>query len=133
MARICRERRQSLPDHLLIQSDNTVAQAKNKEVMAVCATWAMLKLFRTVTVNFLTVGHTHEDCDQLLLARQSKKSRVESGAPQLRLTPGLQVRFGCVTSWLLDLVKFRHPEICARQAGGQDGSMAGALRWHSDC
>lgn len=61
----CNERNLPFPDHVVLQCDNTVAQAKNKETMAFFATLAMLRIFRSATLNFLMVGHTHEDVDQL--------------------------------------------------------------------
>jgi hypothetical protein len=49
---------------LIIQSDNTVAQAKNSEFNIFCA-YLSAKYFRTVDVHYLTEGHTHLDIDQL--------------------------------------------------------------------
>ncbi len=49
----------------MIQSDNTVAQAKNSIVTEFLAYLVSKGFFRTVTLNFLMVGHTHEDIDQL--------------------------------------------------------------------
>lgn len=52
-----------MPAHLIIQSDNTVAQAKNSDFNIFCAFLAA-KYFRTVDVHYLTEGHTHLDIDQ---------------------------------------------------------------------
>ena len=43
----------------------TVSQAKNGHVGAFCAYMVAKQLFHTVTLNFLMVGHTHEDVDQV--------------------------------------------------------------------
>ena len=50
--------------HLVLQADNTPAQTKNGIVGAFAALLVSRHLFNTVTVNFLMVGHTHEDVDQ---------------------------------------------------------------------
>ena len=63
--RICRERSIPFPRHLVIQSDNTVAQAKNQYVAAFLAVLVSRRLFSSVNLFFLVVGHTHEDIDQL--------------------------------------------------------------------
>lgn len=61
---ICRRRGAPLPRHLVIQSDNTVAQAKNQWV-CLWLSWLVAQgHFETATLNFLRVGHTHEDIDQ---------------------------------------------------------------------
>jgi hypothetical protein len=51
--------------HLVLQVDNTTAQAKNQYAFAFLAYLVMANIFETVTINFLMVGHTHEDIDQL--------------------------------------------------------------------
>ena len=54
-----------MPEHLWIQSDNTTAQAKNSETSKFLA-WLVAKYrFQSCSLNFLPVGHTHEDIDQL--------------------------------------------------------------------
>jgi len=59
--RICQERNIPFPRHLVIQSDNTVAQAKNQYVMVFLAVLVSRRLFMTANILFLVVGHTHED------------------------------------------------------------------------
>ena len=54
-----------MPRHLVIQSDNTTAQAKNSVVSVFLAYLVAMGYFTTATLNFLTVGHTHEDVDRL--------------------------------------------------------------------
>ena len=62
---MCKERNMEFPAHLVIQSDNTVAQAKN-HVTCMCLGVLVSKgFFKTITLNFMMVGHTHEDIDQL--------------------------------------------------------------------
>lgn len=53
-----------IPRHLWIQSDNTTAQAKNQETFMLCAWLVLTGKFDSVSLNFLPVGHTHEDVDQ---------------------------------------------------------------------
>ncbi len=72
-----------MPTHLVIQSDNTTAQAKNSEVGRFLATLVARHNFRTATLNFLPVGHTHEDIDLL---------------------------FGIILSTVLQRVRFQTPE-----------------------
>ena len=50
-----------MPKHLCIQSDNTTAQAKNSLVGQFLAHLVAAGHFDTCTLNFLPVGHTHED------------------------------------------------------------------------
>ena len=62
---ICREKNIEPPEHLVIQSDNTTSQAKNSLVGQYLATLVSRQKFLTCVLNFLTVGHTHEDVDQV--------------------------------------------------------------------
>ena len=62
--RINRSKGRAFPKHLVIQSDNTVAQAKNQWVTLFLAWLVHDGLFETTTLNFLRFGHTHEDIDQ---------------------------------------------------------------------
>ena len=54
-----------MPEHLVIQTDNTVAQSKNSFSHLFQALLVSRRLFKTVTMNYFMVGHTHEDIDQL--------------------------------------------------------------------
>ena len=63
--RQCSDTGTPFPEHLAIQSDNTTAQAKNSTATEFLAYLVSAGYFRTCTLNFLTVGHTHEDIDQL--------------------------------------------------------------------
>ena len=62
---IARKLDRPMPRHLVIQSDNTTAQAKNSVVSLFLAFLVAKGYFATATINFLTVGHTHEDVDRL--------------------------------------------------------------------
>ncbi len=52
------------PDTLFEQLDNTAKDNKNRYVMAFCDWLVHQGVFKTVQVNFLPVGHTHEDIDR---------------------------------------------------------------------
>ena len=61
---ICKSTGRPFPRHLVIQSDNTVAQAKNQFVCIFLAYLVLKGYFLTANLFFLRVGHTHEDIDQ---------------------------------------------------------------------
>jgi len=83
-----------LPSHLVIQSDNTVAQAKNSEVAQFLAHLVAARKFSTCTLNFLMVGHTHEDVDQLFglvcatVVHRQKWETVDDLAQHLKVAVG---------------------------------------------
>jgi hypothetical protein len=82
-----------MPRHLVIQSDNTTAQAKNSLVGQFLATLVASGKFETCTLNFLEVGHTHEDVDLafgILLAKVLQRHRVQSPA-ELTTMIGLEM------------------------------------------
>ena len=54
-----------LPPHLYVQLDNCWRENKNKYFFAYLCLLVELKVFVDVEVNFLMVGHTHEDIDQV--------------------------------------------------------------------
>ena len=54
-----------MPEHLVVQADNAVTWAKNKLVLIALAVLVSRRKFSTAVLNFLMVGHTHEDVDQL--------------------------------------------------------------------
>ena len=69
-----------MPKHLCIQSDNTTSQAKNSLVGQFLAHLVGAGHFETCTLNFLPVGHTHEDIDLvfgILLANVLRRYRVQ--------------------------------------------------------
>ena len=55
VAELCKVQGRRFPVHLVLQADNT----------AFCSQLVGMQKFSTVTMNFLMVGHTHEDIDQL--------------------------------------------------------------------
>lgn len=83
------------PRHLVIQSDNTTSQAKNQYACLFLAHLVGRYKFITITLNFLTVGHTHEDIDQLFavilwllgqkLHWQTERELLEYLVAQLRM------------------------------------------------
>ena len=79
---VCKQRGfSSLPPHLALQADNTPAQTKNGIVGAFAALLVSRHLFNTVTVNFLMIGHTHEDVDQafaILVSQVIRRYRYET-------------------------------------------------------
>ena len=54
-----------LPPILTLQLDNACADNKNRWVFAFCSMLVYKRIFRDVYINFLIVGHTHEDIDAL--------------------------------------------------------------------
>ena len=60
-ATICKETGRKFPKHLVVQSDNTTAQAKNTYVAMFMAFLVAKYKFATTNLFFLQVGHTHED------------------------------------------------------------------------
>ena len=84
----------AFPLHLVVQSDNTVAQAKNSEVAQFLAHLVAARKFSTCTLNFLMVGHTHEDVDQLFglvcasVVRRYRWETVDDLAQYLETTIG---------------------------------------------
>ena len=80
VAEACRQQGRAMPEHLVIQSDHTTAQAKNAETTNFLAALVRKFKFKSCVLHFLRVGHTHEDVDfvfSLLLARVLRKSRVQ--------------------------------------------------------
>ena len=75
----CKRRGIAFPKHLVVQSDNTTAQAKNTDVAMFLAYLVFRYKSATTDLFFLMVGHTHEDmglesdtfaCGSLHLAMQ---------------------------------------------------------------
>lgn len=54
----------NIPSELFVQLDNTTKDNKNRFFFAFCEYLVHIGLFARVTVNFLPVGHTHEDIDR---------------------------------------------------------------------
>ena len=66
---VARSRGRRFPSRLVIQSDNTVAQANNTIVIVFWAYLAALGYFVSVGIMFLMVGLTRADVDQLFCCR----------------------------------------------------------------
>ena len=62
---ICAQRGVTPPEHLVVQSDNTTAQAKNAEVQKFLAILVRKFKFHTVVLTFVRVGRAYEDVDQM--------------------------------------------------------------------
>ena len=54
----------SLPPVLFLQLDNTTKQNKGRFLMAFLAYLVLMGVLKSAYINFLPVGHTHEDIDQ---------------------------------------------------------------------
>ncbi|KAL3691305.1 hypothetical protein R1sor_004956 [Riccia sorocarpa] len=54
-----------LPPMFMLQMDNSAKDNKNHRVFAFCSELVIRGVFEIVEVNFLMVGHTHEDVDAL--------------------------------------------------------------------
>jgi hypothetical protein len=53
-----------IPPYITLQLDNTAKQNKGKYLIAFCEILVARKVCEQITINFLPVGHTHEDIDQ---------------------------------------------------------------------
>lgn len=53
------------PSTLYLQFDNCSCENKNKYMLAYCHWLVANQVFRSITMSFLPVGHTHEDIDQM--------------------------------------------------------------------
>jgi hypothetical protein len=49
---------------IFLQLDNTTKQNKGKYLAAFCELLVSLKVCKEIKINFLPLGHTHEDIDQ---------------------------------------------------------------------
>jgi hypothetical protein len=56
--------RTGIPPNITLQLDNTTKQNKGKWLIAFCEILVARKVCQKITINFLPVGHTHEDIDQ---------------------------------------------------------------------
>ncbi|KAL3694016.1 hypothetical protein R1sor_007667 [Riccia sorocarpa] len=54
-----------IPPVFMLQMDNSTKDNKNVHVLAFCSELVIRGVFETLEVNFLMVGHTHEDVDAL--------------------------------------------------------------------
>jgi len=80
VAAICHRTGRPMPQHLVIQSDNTVSLCKNSLCLVFLSYLVAKGKFSTATLNFLLEGHTHEDVDRLfayILIMVLKRYRFE--------------------------------------------------------
>ena len=84
VSKICKERGTPMPEHLILQVDNTVSQAKNETTALFIAWLVATKKFKTLNLCFLMVGHTHEDIDQLFAVIMYIMFRRATSKPQRR-------------------------------------------------
>ena len=73
----CERTGRELPHDLWIQLDNAPAENKNQYVFAWAAVMVARSVFRSVTLAFLRVGHTHEDLDGVWGVNQTVLGSVE--------------------------------------------------------
>jgi hypothetical protein len=104
-----------LPKKLCLQMDNCVRENKNQALFAYLGWLVQRKVFASIEVSFLPVGHTHEDIDQVW-SRTSIQMKVNNVCCEEELFAvikaafhhcGLQARCGSIKSvanlkgWLL--------------------------------
>ena len=82
----------SLPKSLYLQLDNTTSQNKNNFVMGFLALLVGWKIFDEVIINFLPVGHTHEDVDQMF-SRFAVYNRTHDAITHLELLQNCRKAF----------------------------------------
>ncbi len=63
-ARILQDRNSKMPNHLVIQADNTCRENKNSTVIGLAAFLVSCGRFESVSVHYHRVGHTHGALDQ---------------------------------------------------------------------
>jgi hypothetical protein len=86
--RISQTSKSPFPTHLIVQSDNTVSQAKKQFAFTLLAYFVAKYHFITANIFFLMVGHTHEDIDQLfgvVLALVLRRVKFETPVEFLEL------------------------------------------------
>jgi hypothetical protein len=59
-----RQRGRCMPKHVVVQCDNTASQNRNQYLNKWAAALTMRSVFRSVSFNYLPVGHTHLNLDQ---------------------------------------------------------------------
>ena len=58
------ERCLTMPAHLIVQADNTCRETKNSAFLTFCSLLVVFGVFKSVSVHFHRVGHTHGPLDQ---------------------------------------------------------------------
>ncbi|KAL3694493.1 hypothetical protein R1sor_008144 [Riccia sorocarpa] len=115
-----------LPPMFMLQMDNSAKDNKNHHVLAFCSELVIRGVFEIVEVNFLMVGHMHEDVDALfskVSARTINKDvltlpalmaetkvdghiLVPTGEPKALQLPTSHPRLGEVSPFIDNLVKY---------------------------
>ena len=103
LIRLYGDKARKVPPTFVLQLDNTSGQNKNSYVLAYL-TFLAQTMFQVVEANFLPVGHTHADIDQMFrvfkgalkkcnaLSRQEFLFRLQDAMIQLRLSISLIFR-----------------------------------------
>lgn len=83
VAKVSQATGRPMPRHLVVQADNTTAQCKNHAGTLALAMLVAKCKFCTATLQFLRVGHTHEDVGPLLSKWHKTKRFVQGGINRL--------------------------------------------------
>jgi hypothetical protein len=117
------------PSNLYLQFDNCSRENKNKYMLAYCHWLVANKVFHSITMSFLPVGHTHEDVDQMFsgfvsgMHKQPHVNTVEDfiaglctwyTVPQLQPIPIFLYEVWSIKSWL-------EPYLCAVKGTSKPG------------
>lgn len=76
--------------HIIVQADNTARELKNNQTMRFCAAQVSCGNIKSISLQFLRAGHSHEDIDQVFgrvarhLSRARKIQNPEEIMEQLR-------------------------------------------------
>ena len=107
---ICECQGLPFPEHFILQSDNTPAQAKNQEMIVFLAALVRKYKFKTTSLMFLRVGHTHIDVDFLpgteILLLASEKHITFPTQASIYVVP----RFSILLALVLRRFRFKVPE-----------------------
>jgi hypothetical protein len=94
-----------IPPTVYLQLDNTTKQNKGKYLVAFCEVLVACGVTDHMILNFLPVGHTHEDVDQLFSAI-ARRLRIHDAVSlyhlMAQIRSGFKDKFGCrptVTTW----------------------------------
>lgn len=69
-----KSRNRVLPANLHIQADNTCRETRNQQTLMWAASLISRGVFRSVSIGYMVVGHTHIDIDQRFQGKGSQKS-----------------------------------------------------------
>ena len=83
----------SLPPKFFVQLDNCIRENKNRYVMGYLEFLVASRVFESVEVGVLPVGHTHEDVDQAF-SQTSARLRVRNAITREELHSELRSTYG---------------------------------------